>query len=90
MLTGNREIILDQLLQLAAIGVLMEDIAPRNVVISPEGNVKIIDFGRVLRSSLSKDRHEWLHYAAEELELPLPLVEAKVARLDWWLAAPSH
>jgi hypothetical protein len=86
-LTGHRETILDLLLQLAAVGVLMYDVAPRNVLVSSEGAIKIIDFGRVERSSRLKHRRKWLRYAAKELLLPLSLVEDRVASLEWWSAA---
>jgi RIO-like serine/threonine protein kinase len=82
-LTLHRKAILDLLLQLAAVGVFTNDIAPRNVLVSPEGNMKIIDFGRVAQDALPEDRTEWLQYAAKELALPSSDVEARAAALGW-------
>jgi RIO-like serine/threonine protein kinase len=79
-LTLRREAILDLLLQLAGVGVLTYDVAPRNVLVSPEGATKIIDFGRVSHPAQPGDRAEWLQYVAKELALSLSDVEAKATR----------
>jgi hypothetical protein len=81
----RREAILDLLLQLAGVGVLTYDVAPRNVLVSPEGATKIIDFGRVSQSSLPEDRVEWLQCVAEELALSPLDIGAKAANLGWQL-----
>jgi hypothetical protein len=67
----RRQMIRDHLLQLATVGVYTWDLAPRNVLESPDGRITIIDFGQVMESPSPAQRKEWLEYVAEELDLPL-------------------